>query len=103
MFLEHLPQNILKSLTYVEFYGGDTIHFGVSSFLLNSHMSLSLFSPLMKALFIESCLHRPKFDKETLKGSQPLLLQTIIELHPNSVTTPEIHDDCAGSLMLCVT
>lgn len=58
-----------------------------------SHIPLSLFSPLTKALFIESCLHRPKFDKETLKGSQPFLLQTIIEFHPNSVTTPEIHDN----------
>lgn len=42
-----------------------------------SHRPLSL-SPLSlnDALFIEPCLRRPKFDKETLKGSQPHLLQT---------------------------
>lgn len=57
----------------------------------------------MEALFIKLCLQRPKFDKETLKGGQPHLFQTIIELHPNSVTTPKIYDACPGSLMPFVT
>lgn len=74
-FLEHLLQNILKFLTYVEFCRRDAIHFEVSFFLLN------LICPSLP--FIEPCLRRPTFNKETLKGSQPHLFQTIIEFHPN--------------------
>lgn len=60
----------------MEFCGGVAVRFGASPFLLNL-LGLSL-SPLSlnDALFIEPCLRRPKFDKETLKGSQPHLLQT---------------------------
>ena len=40
------------------------------------HPLLIFLLSLDDSLFIEPCLHRPKFDKETLKGSQPHLLQT---------------------------
>lgn len=83
------------------------MHFETFSFLLNliclSLSPPSLLPPLLKALFIKLCLQRTKFDKDTLKESQPHLFQAMIELHPNSVTTPEIEDACPGSLMFFVT
>lgn len=66
--------------------------------LLSPSLSLSLLSPLMKTLFIKLYLQRPKFDKDTLKESQPHLFQAI-----TSSKFCDHHDTCPGSLRLSVT
>lgn len=48
-----------------------------------SYASLSLLSPLIEPLFIKPYLHKPKYDKETWKESQPQLFQTMIEPYPD--------------------